>query len=121
MTGSVQARTPGAPSTATMQFGHWPAQHNSPRRRWYLKLRENVRRPAAYSADPIVSPSYASTALPSNVNRITLPRSIRSPGWLRQPAHAAPPPPGSAGSSVSRTSLVRVSRSAMNQARQPER
>ena len=46
-TGSVQARTPGAPSTATRQFGHCPAQHSSPRRRWYLKLRENVRWPAA--------------------------------------------------------------------------
>jgi hypothetical protein len=38
---------PGAPSTATRQFGHWPAQHSRPRRRWYLKLRENVRWPAA--------------------------------------------------------------------------
>ena len=67
-TGSVQARTPGAPSTATRQFGQWPPQHISPRRRWYLKLRENVRRPAAYSAEPIVSPSSAATGLPSNVN-----------------------------------------------------
>jgi hypothetical protein len=43
----VQARTPGAPSTATRQFGHWPAQHMSPRRRWYLNERENVRCPFA--------------------------------------------------------------------------
>ena len=43
----MHARAPGAPSTATMQFGQLPAQHISPRRRWYLKLRENVRRPAA--------------------------------------------------------------------------
>ena len=55
--GSVHARTPGAPSTATRQFAHWPAQHSRPRRRWYLKLRENVRRPAAKSAEAIVSPS----------------------------------------------------------------
>ena len=53
----MQARAPGAPSIATMQFGHCPAQHISPRRRWYLKLREKVRRPAAYSAEPIVSPA----------------------------------------------------------------
>lgn len=43
LTGSIHARAPGAPSTATMQFGHCPAQHSRPRRRWYLKLRENVR------------------------------------------------------------------------------
>ncbi len=80
LTGSTHARAPGAPSTATMQFGQCPAQQNSPRRRWYLKLRENVRRPAAYSAEPIVSPSNASTGLPSNVKRTTRRRSIRSPG-----------------------------------------
>ena len=56
-TGSVQARAPGAPSTAQMQLGHWPATHIRPRRRWYLNERLNVRRPAAYSAEPIVSPS----------------------------------------------------------------
>ena len=56
-TGSVQARTPGASSTCTRQFGHWPAQHISPRGRWYLKLREKVRLPAANRAEPIVSPS----------------------------------------------------------------
>ena len=53
----MQARAPGAPSMATMQFGHCPAQHISPRRRWYLKVRLKVRWPAAYSAEPIVSPS----------------------------------------------------------------
>ena len=42
LTGSVQARTPGQPSTSTRQFGHWPAQHISPRGRWYLKLRERT-------------------------------------------------------------------------------
>ncbi len=42
-TGSVQARTPGQPSTSTRQFGHWPAQQNRPRGRWYLKLRERTR------------------------------------------------------------------------------
>jgi hypothetical protein len=76
----VQARTPGAPSTATRQLGQSPAQHISPRRRWYLKLREKVRRPAAYSAEPIVSPASACTGLPSNVNVSPLSRAIRSPG-----------------------------------------
>ena len=42
-TGSVQARTPGASPTCTMQLAHCPAQHISPRLRWYLKLRENSR------------------------------------------------------------------------------
>src|SRR5215211_219989 len=79
-TGSVHARTPGAPSTCTRQFGHWPAQHRRPRRRWYLKLRENVRWPAAYSAEPIVSPSSASTGFPSKVKPRLCSRSTRSPG-----------------------------------------
>jgi hypothetical protein len=78
--GSVQARTPGAPSTATRQFGHCPAQHISPRRRWYLKLRENVRRPAANSAEPIVSPSRPLTSLPSKLKLSSRPRWMRSPG-----------------------------------------
>ena len=66
LTGSTHARTPGHPSTSTMQLGHWPAQHISPRGRWYLKLRESTLRPEACSAEPIVSPSSASTFLPSN-------------------------------------------------------
>ncbi len=66
-TGSVQARTPGQPSTSTRQFGHWPAQQRSPRGRWYLKLRESTRRPLACSAEPIVSPSKAVTGLPSKL------------------------------------------------------
>ena len=90
----MHARAPGAPSTATMQFGHWPAQHISPRRRWYLKLRENVRCPAAYSADPIVSPSWASTRLPSNVKLTLVPRSMRSPGWLGSRLTLPPRPAG---------------------------
>ena len=64
-TGSVQARTPGAPSTCTRQLGHWPAQQRRPRGRWYLKLREKVRWPEANSAEPIVSPSRAATFFPS--------------------------------------------------------
>ena len=77
--GSVQARTPGAPSTCTRQLGHWPAQHMRPRRRWYLKLREKVRRPAANSAEPIVSPSSPFTSLPSKLNASSRSRSMRSP------------------------------------------
>ena len=55
--------------TATRQLGHWPAQHSRPRRRWYLKLRENVRTPAAKSAEPIVSPARPVTSRPSKLNR----------------------------------------------------
>ena len=58
-------RTFGSPSTCIRQLGQPPLAHRSPRGRWYLKLREKTRRPAANSADPIVSPSYASTGLPS--------------------------------------------------------
>ena len=42
-----------------MQFAQLPEQQSSPRGRWYLKLREKMRCPAAKSAEPIVSPSYA--------------------------------------------------------------
>jgi hypothetical protein len=49
-------RTFGTPSTVIMQFGQLPEQQRSPRGRWYLKLRENTRRPEAKSAEPIVSP-----------------------------------------------------------------
>ena len=79
-TGSVHARTPGAPSTVTRQFGHWPAQHISPRGRWYLNERENVRRPPANSAEAMVSPSYAVIGLPSKLNVTWVERSTRSPG-----------------------------------------
>ena len=118
-TGSVQARTPGASSTCTRRFGHWPAQHMSPRRRWYLKLREKMRRPAANSAEPIVSPSKAVTSLPSNVKRELAPAVDPLAALLGQlvTRDLAPAP----GSSVNMTSFVRVSRSAMNQAPQPER
>ena len=112
-TGSVQARTPGQPSTSTRQFGHWPAQQKRPRGRWYLKLRESTRCPAACRAEPIVSPSNASTGLPSKRNETVRPRSIRSPGW-GEAAHRS-------GRPTHLTSLVRVSRSARNHARQPER
>ena len=118
-TGSVQARTPGAPSTATRQFGHWPEQHINPRRRWYLKLRENVRVPAAYSAEPIVSPASAVTRLPSNVNVTVWSRSIRSPGCGASRFMRCSP--SSPGSPTRRTSFVRVSRSARNHVRQPDR
>ena len=80
LTGSVQARTPGQPSTSTRQLGHCPAQQSSPRGRWYLKLRESTLRPDACSAEPIVSPSKASTVLPSKLNSIVLARLMRSPG-----------------------------------------
>ena len=86
----MQARAPGAPSTEQMQFGHWPATHIRPRRRWYLNDRLNVRWPAAYSAEPIVSPSNAVTGLPSNVKLISLERLIRSPGWGARRLMAAP-------------------------------
>ncbi len=117
-TGSVQARTPGASSTCTRQFGHCPAQHMRPRLRWYLKLRENVRRPAANSAEPIVSPSKARYSLPSKLKRSSRLRSMRSPLCSGRRVTRRPRGPDS---SVNMTSLVRVSRSAMNHAPHPER
>jgi hypothetical protein len=78
-TGSVQARTPGAPSTCTRQLGHCPAQQSSPRWRWYLKLREKVRCPEANRAEPIVSPSRPVTFLPSKLKLTSRERSMRSP------------------------------------------
>ena len=122
---SMQARAPGAPSTETMQLGHWPAQHISPRGRWYLKLREKIRRPEAYSAEPIVSPSYASTCLPSNVNWTSFcagsaRRAVCGAGSCRVRGGGLGRL-ASAGRAVISTSLVRVSRSAMNHALHPER
>jgi hypothetical protein len=76
-TGSVQARTFGTPSTSTRQFGHRPAQQRSPRGRWYLKLRLTIRTPAAWSAEPTVSPLNALTLRPANVNSSGFERSMR--------------------------------------------
>ena len=44
-----------------MQLGQLPEQQSRPRGRWYLKLREKTPRPAANSAEPIVSPAKACT------------------------------------------------------------
>jgi hypothetical protein len=63
-----------------MQFGHWPEQQRRPRGRWYLKLREKTRRPAAKRAEPIVSPGKALTGAPWNEKMISRERSIRSSG-----------------------------------------
>jgi len=79
-TGSVQARTPGAPSTETRQLGHCPAQQSRPRGRWYLKLLEKTRRPPANSAVAIVSPARPRAGLPSKENDTPRERSMRSPG-----------------------------------------
>src|SRR6476620_1695029 len=107
-TRSVQARTPGAPSTATRQFGHCPAQHSRPRRRWYLKLRENVRRPPANRAEAIVSPASASTSLPSKVKLMDLERSRRSPGCTgRRVTVSGSPPRGIRPRAVRRTTGLR--------------
>ncbi len=57
LTGVVQTRTLGMPSTVIWQLAQWPEQQTRPRGRWYLKLREKTRLPDAYSADPIVSPA----------------------------------------------------------------
>ena len=138
LAGSAQARTPGRPPIWTSEFAHWPHAHSSPRGRWYLNERLNVRRPEANSAEAIVSPSKPAIALPSNVNVIGAPRSIRSPGWGSGAScrasgiaggrgHALVAARGRgvraprSGSAVHSTTLVRVSRSARNQARQPER
>ena len=79
--GSAHARTPGRPPICTSEFAHWPQPHSSPRGRWYLNERLNVRRPFAYSAEAIVSPSNPGIVLPSNVKAMARERSIRSPGW----------------------------------------
>ena len=73
-----------------MQFAQLPEQQSSPRGRWYLKLREKTRCPAAKSAEPIVSPSYARTGSPANV-KTPIRASGRSarPGAGRQ-AHQSP-------------------------------
>jgi hypothetical protein len=55
--GSAQARTPGRPPICTSELAHWPQAHSSPRGRWYLNERLNVRRPEAYSAEAMVSPA----------------------------------------------------------------
>ena len=67
-TGSVHVRTLGVPSTFIRQLGQSPDMHNSPRGRWYLKLRLKMRCPAAYNAEAMVSPGLAETFRPSNVN-----------------------------------------------------
>ena len=124
-TGSVQARTPGAPSTETRQLGHCPAQHSSPRRRWYLNEREKVRWPPANSADPIVSPSK-----PGHVTAVERERDLRVTvdalaALLGKAASRGRISAWVANTSstgrVQCTSFVRVSRSAMNHSPQPER
>ncbi len=76
----MHARTFGTPSTSMRQFGQEPEQQSNPRGRWYLKLREKTRRPAAKRAEPIVSPSKASIVALSKKNVSPRPRSISSPG-----------------------------------------
>src|SRR5439155_7226962 len=79
-TGSTQTRTFGTPSTSIRQFGQPPEQQRSPRARWYLKLREKMRRPETKSADPIVSPAKASTVSSPKEKASGRVRSMRSPG-----------------------------------------
>src|SRR6266545_717809 len=80
-TGSVQARTFGMPSTLTRQFGQRPAQQRRPRGRWYLKLRLTIRTPAAWRAEPTVSPWKAEIVRPAKVNATGRARSTRWAGW----------------------------------------
>lgn len=89
----MHERTPGTSSTVTRQFGQSPVPQNRPRRRWYFKDRENVRIPARYSADAIVSPS--------------------STGIRFRPSRSLPP--------TYRTSFVVVSRVTVIHRRQPRR
>ncbi len=49
-------RTFGSSPTWTMQPGSWKEAVSRPRGRWYFRLRENTRSPAAASAETIVSP-----------------------------------------------------------------
>src|SRR5918992_3540059 len=100
--GSTHTRTFGTPSTVIRQFGQWPEQQRRPRGRWYLNEREKRRCPAAYIAEPSVSPAKPPTAYPSTV-KIARPdeRSISSPGLggsltdrlpAAQPTVASPSP-----------------------------
>ena len=84
----MHTRTLGIPSTVIWQFAQCPEQHCKPRGRWYLKLRENTRWPAAYSAEPIVSPEKPCIFLPWNVNESGCERSMRSFSWRRETCHA---------------------------------
>ena len=79
LTGVMHARTAGWSPTCTRQLGQRPEQHKRPRGRWYLNEREKTRLPAANSAEAIVSPSCASTGLPSKLKLMTLARWISSP------------------------------------------
>lgn len=72
-------RTFGTPPAFTSQLGHLPETQSRPRGRWYLKLCEKVIRPAAASAEAIVSPANASTGRPANRNTARRPRSITWP------------------------------------------
>ena len=87
-----------------------------------MKLREKTRWPAAKSAEPIVSPSYARTGLPRKLN-VELARAVEPLGRLRRQAHQAASSGvecrRAPGSSTLCTSFVRVSRSARNQTSQP--
>ena len=97
-----------------MQFGQVPWQQRSPRGRWYLKLREKMRCPSPKSAEAIVSPSNPRAVAPWKVNSSSR-AAVEALAWLRREPHF------SAGTSTERTSFVRVSRSAVNQAWQPWR
>ena len=54
-----------------MQFGQSPVRQYSPRRRWNLNERENVRTPARNSAEAIVSPGSSATRRPSKSSDVT--------------------------------------------------
>lgn len=54
--GAMQVRTLGMPFTDSKQEEHFPIPQKNPRGWSYRRLRVNVVMPAAWRAEPIVSP-----------------------------------------------------------------
>src|SRR5262249_37897044 len=117
--GSMHVRTLGRPSTSMRQLGQSPETHSRPRGLWYLKLRVKTRTPAAYRAAAMLWPATAGVGGPSDRRRDGGGGAGGETGGGKGGGGAD----GAAWSSrpVRSTSLVRTSRSAVSQRRQPRR
>ena len=82
LTSTTSARILVSMPSVTNMLTSWLAKLNTPRARWYLKLRPNTFCPAAHKALEMVSPSKAVKASPSKVKFIFLVRSSHSPFCL---------------------------------------